>query len=80
MVRKLETAGYVQRRPAPQDGRATIVELTAAGRNLTETIKALWVTLAQDTMADLTSPRGADVAALLTTLAANLTGRAAATA
>src|SRR5262245_5769820 len=32
MVRKLEASGHVRRRPAPSDARATVVELTDAGR------------------------------------------------
>jgi DNA-binding MarR family transcriptional regulator len=32
VVARLESAGYVQRRPDPTDGRATLVEVTADGR------------------------------------------------
>jgi DNA-binding MarR family transcriptional regulator len=78
MVRKLESAGYVERRPSPQDGRATIVELTASGRDLTATLRDLWITLAKDTMADLDEPSVNDIAAVLAALADNLSRRAAA--
>jgi len=78
MLRKLEAAGYVARRPSPQDRRATIVELTASGRELAVTIRDLWITLAQDTIADLAAPRAAEIAAVLAALAGNLSHRATA--
>src|SRR2546430_11748553 len=36
MTRKLEASGHVRRSPAPDDRRATVVELTDSGRALTE--------------------------------------------
>ncbi|QWC84818.1 MarR family transcriptional regulator [Nocardioidaceae bacterium] len=36
IVRRLEASGWVQRRPHPEDGRAVLAEVTAAGRDLVE--------------------------------------------
>jgi DNA-binding MarR family transcriptional regulator len=46
-VHDLEAAGLVSRRPDPADGRRAFVELTAAGRDLLQTTRALretWLT------------------------------------
>ena len=36
IVRRLETAGLIIRRPHPDDGRAVLAEITAAGRTVVE--------------------------------------------
>lgn len=36
IVRRLETAGLIERRAHPDDGRAVLAEITAAGRELVE--------------------------------------------
>lgn len=66
MVRKLEAAGLLDRHPAPGNARATIVDLTEAGRALVPKLKALWVRLAEDTVAAIP---GVDVNRLAATLA-----------
>jgi DNA-binding MarR family transcriptional regulator len=38
LLREIERAGYVQRRAAPDDARATIVQFTARGRELLSTV------------------------------------------
>src|SRR6478609_8991669 len=38
MIRKLEASGHVRREPAPTDRRATVVDLTASGRELAERV------------------------------------------
>lgn len=78
MVKKLETAGYVRRWPSDQDRRATLVELTDAGRAVAETIRSLWITLAQETVADLDTSAVKEITATLVQLAGNLSQRAAA--
>ena len=40
IVRRLESAGLVVRRPSPDDGRAVLAEITDAGRALVETATA----------------------------------------
>jgi DNA-binding MarR family transcriptional regulator len=43
IVRRLETAGLVVRRPSPDDGRAVLAEITDAGRALVEAATAALV-------------------------------------
>ncbi|MFF1631811.1 MarR family winged helix-turn-helix transcriptional regulator, partial [Streptomyces sp. NPDC058272] len=40
-VQRLERAGFVRRRPDPNDGRATLVETTAAGNGLRRSVEQL---------------------------------------
>ncbi|MGX6606605.1 MarR family winged helix-turn-helix transcriptional regulator [Micromonosporaceae bacterium Da 78-11] len=44
-IQRLERAGYVRRLPDPADGRATLVEPTAAGKGLRTRIEAIWTEL-----------------------------------
>ena len=67
MVQKLETAGLLDRHPAPGNARAIIVELTPAGHAIMPRLKALWVQLANDTVAAIPA---SDVDQLTATLAA----------
>jgi DNA-binding MarR family transcriptional regulator len=53
MVRKLEAAGYVARRPSPNDRRASVVELTAQGHDAARTLERLWSDLADETVAGI---------------------------
>jgi DNA-binding MarR family transcriptional regulator len=52
-VQRLERAGYVRRVPDPADGRATLVEPTAAGLSLRARIEQMWARLEELTVADL---------------------------
>lgn len=70
MVRKLEAAGHVARRPSPTDGRATLVELTRQGRGLLKRLDELWMQLAEETIAGQPAP--SQITDLLRTLASNL--------
>jgi DNA-binding MarR family transcriptional regulator len=72
MARKLEAAGHIRRSPAPDDQRATVVELTDGGRALTDRIKQLWCALAQETVTGLTALTVAELPDLLNTLAGNV--------
>lgn len=71
MVQKLQAGGLVDRRPAPGNARATIVELTDDGRAMIPDLKSLWVQLAADTMATVPDM---DLAQLTTTLNALASG------
>ncbi|WP_344277968.1 MarR family winged helix-turn-helix transcriptional regulator [Actinomadura napierensis] len=75
MARKLETAGHIRRSPAPDDQRATVVELTDGGRALTDQVKQLWCTLAQETLTGLTAQTVTELPGLLKTLAGNVDTR-----
>ncbi|MEV0649226.1 MarR family winged helix-turn-helix transcriptional regulator [Phytomonospora sp. NPDC050363] len=50
MVRKLETAGLVERVAAADDARARVVSLTGQGRELIEPLRRVWVRLAEETV------------------------------
>ncbi|GAA4988700.1 hypothetical protein GCM10023205_69620 [Yinghuangia aomiensis] len=77
MTRKLEASGYLRRTPAPSDKRAGVVELTERGAALTEQVKELWRTLAEETVAGLPAGTAAGLPGLLTTLARNVDSRPA---
>ncbi|MFC4906972.1 MarR family winged helix-turn-helix transcriptional regulator [Actinomadura gamaensis] len=72
MVRKLEAAGHLRRSPAPDDQRATVVELTGKGEALAERVKELWCALAEETVAGLPDETVADLPALLGVLTNNV--------
>ncbi|MGW3344322.1 MarR family winged helix-turn-helix transcriptional regulator [Nonomuraea rubra] len=72
MVRKLEAAGHIRRAPAPADRRASIVELTDSGRELTGRIKRLWCDLAEETVTGLPAETVADLPGILRTLSGNV--------
>ncbi len=65
MVQKLQAVGLVHRHPVPGNARATMVELTRDGQGIIPALKALWVRLANDTVAAIPDP---DLAQLTTTL------------
>ena len=71
-VRRLEGAGLVVRRPSPTDGRVTIVELSERGRRLMPDLRQAWVQLAERTVTESGDPPPAQLAAVLTDLAAGL--------
>jgi DNA-binding MarR family transcriptional regulator len=71
-VRQLEAAGLVARRQSPTDGRATIVELTDAGRALLPKLKGAWRHVAEQTVAGLTTVSVEQLTAALADLAASL--------
>jgi DNA-binding MarR family transcriptional regulator len=72
MVRKLEAAGLISRRPATQDARAVVVELTDKGHQTIPALKSLWQDLADQTVADLGSTSIEQLIATLTDLARSL--------
>jgi DNA-binding MarR family transcriptional regulator len=53
VVHRLEQAGFVRRRPDPDDGRATLVEVTAAGHALRTQVECIWTQLEELTVADM---------------------------
>jgi DNA-binding MarR family transcriptional regulator len=53
IVQRLEEAGYVCRRPDPDDRRATLVETTAAGEALREHVERIWTHLEELTVGDM---------------------------
>lgn len=72
-VRKLEAAGFVVRRPSPQDARLSMVELTEAGQRLLPDVKSAWQELAERATAGL-STEVADLIPVLEDLANSIRG------
>ena len=54
VVQRLEQAGFVRRRPDPEDRRATLVEVTDRGQQLRERVEGMWAQLEELTVADMT--------------------------
>lgn len=72
MVRKLESAGLISRRPSARDGRATEVALTSEGRAIIPELKALWMELAEQTVATFSSIPNDQLIAVLDELGRSL--------
>jgi DNA-binding MarR family transcriptional regulator len=72
MTSKLEAAGHIRRKPAPDDKRASIVELTDRGKALADQVKQLWRGLAEETVAGLPAQVAAGLPGILSTLAGNV--------
>ncbi len=75
MVRKLEAAGHIRRRPTPTDKRASVVELTERGEELAGRVKQLWCDLAEETVTGLAAETVAELPGVLRTLAGNVDHR-----
>jgi len=79
-VQRLERAGFVRRRPSPDDGRVTLVEPTAASLGLRERIEALWAALELRTVGDLDADERDAALSALRRLERNLLDEPATTA
>jgi DNA-binding MarR family transcriptional regulator len=77
MTRKLEASGYIRRKPAPADKRASIVELTDGGRALADQVKQLWCALAEETVTGLPAQTVAELPRVLNILTSNVDTRQA---
>ncbi|MGW2402971.1 MarR family winged helix-turn-helix transcriptional regulator [Streptomyces sp. NPDC001739] len=53
-IKRLENAGFVRRRPCPDDKRATIIEPTAASQALRREVERIWAELEDASTGDLT--------------------------
>ncbi|MFE3260129.1 MarR family winged helix-turn-helix transcriptional regulator [Nocardia sp. NPDC059091] len=71
-VQRLERAGFVRRRQDPTDGRATLVESTAAGTALRSRIEQLWTDLETDTVGDMSTSQQRQLLRALAKLETNL--------
>ncbi|GAA2666517.1 MarR family winged helix-turn-helix transcriptional regulator [Actinoplanes palleronii] len=71
-IQRLERAGYVRRVPDPADGRATLVEPTAAGNSVRPRIEQIWAELERLTVAGLTPAEQATTLAQLHRLEENV--------
>jgi DNA-binding MarR family transcriptional regulator len=75
MARKLDASGYIHRKPATSDKRASVVELTDSGQALVDQVKRLWCALAEETVAGLPADTVAELPRILRTLAGNVDTR-----
>jgi MarR family transcriptional regulator, organic hydroperoxide resistance regulator len=73
-VQRLERAGYVRRVADPADGRATLVEPTAASLVLRERIELLWSRLEADTVGGMSAAEQRTTLRALQCLEDNLPG------
>ena len=71
-VQRLERAGFVRRRPSPDDGRVTLVEPTPASLGLRARIEELWTSLELRTVGDLGADERDAALRILRTLERNL--------
>ena len=74
-VQRMEQAGFVRRRPDPTDGRASLVEPTAAGNLLRPRVERLWQQLEHDVLGLVGAEERSPAAALLTRLADGLSAQ-----
>lgn len=74
-VQRMERAGFVRRRPDPTDGRATLVEPTAAGHALRDRVEQLWQQLERDVLDLVDADAREATVALLDRLAGGLSAR-----
>lgn len=70
MVRKLEAAGYVERRPSERDRRSSVVALTEDGQALLARLEPAWTELAENTIGGIATPP-VDIVGILSRLADN---------
>ncbi|MCX5444536.1 MarR family transcriptional regulator [Streptomyces sp. SID8375] len=59
-IKRLENAGFVRRRPSPDDKRATIIEPTAASQALRREVERIWAELEGASTDDLTPDQQAE--------------------
>ena len=65
MLQRLERDGWVRREPSPDDGRVTLVTLTAAGRELQTAVTGIWRQLEHESVKTLTDQERAALLRLL---------------
>lgn len=77
MSRKLKASGHIRSKPAPDDRRASILELTASGKTLVKRVKDLWRALGEQTVTGLPTKTVAELPGILNTLTGNVDSRRA---
>jgi MarR family transcriptional regulator, transcriptional regulator for hemolysin len=75
MVDRLEEAGFVERRADPADRRAWRLHLTDRAHPVLEELRAMGEIVMAEALAGISEAEQAQLAALLTRLRANLSGR-----
>ncbi len=74
-VQRLERAGFVRRSPDPTDGRAVLVEPTAASQALRHEVERMWRELEEATLGDMGEDQQAETLRVLGLLECNLATR-----
>lgn len=74
-VQRLERAGFVRRSPDPGDGRAVIVEPTAASQALRREVERIWAELEEATVGAMDADQQAETLEVLGLLECNLAKR-----
>ncbi|WP_084729665.1 MarR family winged helix-turn-helix transcriptional regulator [Streptacidiphilus neutrinimicus] len=77
-IRRLEQAGFVRRNPSPTDGRASIIEPTAASQALRRQVEQVWGELESLVTGDMSEEERATALHALESLERNLVREAAA--
>jgi DNA-binding MarR family transcriptional regulator len=72
MIKRMEKAGFVERRPDPQDERVSRVYLTETGRAVQADVRDVWHTLEKEAFAYLTEEQRAQLRHLLLQIRDNL--------
>lgn len=75
LLDRLEEAGFIQRKPDPQDRRAYVLELTAKARPMLERIYDVAAKVYEEAQAGFSKTDSAQILALLHRLKANLCRR-----
>ncbi|MEU5209954.1 MarR family winged helix-turn-helix transcriptional regulator [Streptomyces sp. NPDC020742] len=78
-IKRLENAGFVRRRPCPDDKRAVIIEPTAASQALRREVERIWAELEDATTGDLAPAQQAEALDALRRIEDSLTRTAAPT-
>lgn len=71
-IKRLENAGFVRRRPCPDDKRAVIIEPTAASQALRREVERIWAELEAASTGDLTPDQQAETLHALQRIEDNL--------
>ena len=71
-LERMETAGWIERRPDPDDRRVSRVYLTDAGRALQDAVSSLWHDLEAQTFAGLTLEQRDSLSHMLLQIRENL--------
>jgi len=72
MLQRMQKAGFVERRPDPQDERVSRVYLTEAGRAVQADVRGVWHTLEKEAFSDLTDEERALLRQFLLQIRENL--------
>jgi DNA-binding MarR family transcriptional regulator len=71
-IKRMERAGFVERRPDPEDERVSRVYLTEAGRDVREAVEGIWRELAAQTLAGFSLEEREQLHSLLQRVVENL--------